>query len=256
MTNLDYAALALFCLSWFSFGLLTSGRISLPRPSLTKVMAVRRRMWIFNALKRDLRMIDTQIMAGLQNGTAFFASTSIIAIGGCFAMLGATDRVDAVLRDLPFIGAGGRAAFEFKVCGLIAVLGYAFFKFGWSYRLFNYCTILFGCLPMAEEARRNPVSAKRDAETVVAINIIAGLNFNAGLRAIFMSIGYLGWFLNAYMFMLTTVFIFVVLVHRQFFSNARLAVMPQIGPDEVEIAPEDHEKDRIQSSPNQTSTLM
>lgn len=256
MTILDYCALALFCISWFAFGLLTSGKISLPRPSLTKVMAVRRRIWIFNALKRDLRMIDTQIMAGLQNGTAFFASTSIIALGGCFAMLGATDRIDAVLRDLPMIGAAGRAAFEFKVCGLIAVLGYAFFKFGWSYRLFNYCTILFGCLPMAEEARRNPIAAKRDAETVVQMNIIAAMSFNAGLRAIFMSIGYLGWFLNAYMFMLTTVFIFAVLTHRQFFSDARLAVMQQVGADEDGLVQESHEKDAFQGSAEPPSTLM
>ncbi|HBF28783.1 DUF599 family protein [Rhizobium sp.] len=256
MTNLDYFALALFCFSWFSFGLLTNGRISLPRPSLTKVMTVRRRIWIFNALKRDLRMIDTQIMAGLQNGTAFFASTSIIALGGCFAMLGATDRIDAVLRDLPMIGAAGRAAFEFKVCGLIVVLGYAFFKFGWSYRLFNYCTILFGGLPMAEDARRNPIAARRDAETVVQMNIIAAMSFNAGLRAIFMSIGYLGWFLNAYMFMLTTVFIFAVLLHRQFFSNARLALMQQISQGESDLTLPSHEKDAFEGSAKPPSTVM
>ncbi|THF52038.1 DUF599 domain-containing protein [Allorhizobium terrae] len=255
MTNLDYCALVLFGASWLLFASLTSGRIALPRPSLTKVMSMRRRMWIYNAIKRDLRMIDTQIMAGLQNGTAFFASTSIIAMGGCFAMLGATDEVDAVLRDLPFVGVGGRVAFEFKVCGLIAILGYSFFKFGWSYRLFNYCTILFGCLPMAEEARRNPERTKRDAEAVIAINIIAGMNFNAGLRAIFMSIGYLGWFLNAYMFMVMTVFIFSVLVHRQFFSSARLAVMAQTELDGAEIGVESHEKDEFQGSAKQASTL-
>lgn len=59
-----------------------------------------------------------------------------------------------MLRDLPLFGAGGRAAFELKVCGLIAIFGYSFFKFGWSYRLFNYCTILFGGLPMHAEVRQ------------------------------------------------------------------------------------------------------
>jgi hypothetical protein len=33
-------------------------------------------------LDREARMVDMQIMASLQNGTAFFASTSLIAIGG------------------------------------------------------------------------------------------------------------------------------------------------------------------------------
>ncbi len=65
-------------------------------------MIERRREWIYNSLHRDLKMIDTQIMAGLQNGTAFFASTSIFAIGSCFALLGATEKVNAVFADLPY----------------------------------------------------------------------------------------------------------------------------------------------------------
>ncbi|WP_407829728.1 DUF599 family protein, partial [Staphylococcus aureus] len=86
------------------------------------------------------------IMAGLQNGTAFFASTSIFAIGGCFALLGATEQVESVFRDMPFVHYAGRTAFELKVIGLTCLFGYSFFKFGWSYRLFNYCTILFGAI--------------------------------------------------------------------------------------------------------------
>lgn len=232
MTTIDYAALAIFVLSWSVFGWLTGPRGNgFGRPSLTQLMARRRREWITNALTRDLRMIDTQILAGLQNGTSFFASTSIFAIGGCFALLGATEKVDAVFRDLPVAMQGGRSAFELKVCGLTAIFGYAFFKFGWSYRLFNYCTILFGALPMSEEARRDPKAAERAASRAIEMNVIAGANFNAGLRAIFLSIGYLGWFVSPYVFVATTLFIFFVLVRRQFFSDARLAIIGE--PDET-----------------------
>ena len=42
-------------------------------------------------------MVDMQIMASLQNGTAFFASTSLIAIGGGLALLRATNDALAVL---------------------------------------------------------------------------------------------------------------------------------------------------------------
>ncbi|MBW8301845.1 MAG: DUF599 family protein, partial [Hydrogenophaga sp.] len=156
MTLLDYFALCLFGLLWFAFAWITGqGRI-FARTSLTQAMAERRRLWIMNSLGRDLKMIDTQILSGLQNGTAFFASTSILAIGGCFALLGQTEQVDTVLKDLPFVMPGGRTTFELKVFVLTAIFGYSFFKFGWSYRLFNYCTILFGALPMADEARRDP----------------------------------------------------------------------------------------------------
>lgn len=225
MTIADYLALGLFAFLWFGYSWLTSGEPVLPRPSLNQAMAERRRQWIYNSLGRDLKMIDTQIMAGLQNGTAFFASTSIFAIGGCFALLGATDQVDAVFRDLAFVSYSGRAAFEAKVVGLTALFGYSFFKFGWSYRLFNYCTILFGGLPMAAEYRADPETARRDAERVIRMNIIAARHFNAGLRTIFLSIGYLGWFIGPYMFMASTLFVIIVLTRRQFFSEARHALM-------------------------------
>ncbi|MDE1992087.1 MAG: DUF599 family protein [Rhizobiaceae bacterium] len=225
MTTADYVALALFILLWFALNWITTNARFFDRPSLTLAMNERRREWIYTSLRRDLRMIDTAILSGLQNGTGFFASTSIFAIGSCFALLGATDKVNAFFSDLPFVFNGGRSAFEIKVAGLACLFGYAFFKFGWAYRLFNYCTILFGALPMREDAELDPLAAERAAERVIAMNVIAARNFNAGLRAIFLSIGYLGWFLSPYVFMGTTGFIIVVLIRRQFFSDARLAIM-------------------------------
>ncbi len=227
MTTADYIALVLFAMLWTGYSWVTAGSGArwLPRASLNRAMAERRQHWIYKSLDRDLKMIDTQIMAGLQNGTAFFASTSIFAIGGCFALLGATEQVDAVFRDLPFVSYAGRAVFELKVAGLTVIFGYSFFKFGWSYRLFNYCTILFGALPMLDDARANTDAARKAADQVVKMNIIAAKHFNAGLRAVFLSIGYLGWFLGPYMFMLTTVCVIFVLTRRQFFSEARKAIM-------------------------------
>ena len=53
------------------------------------------------------------------------------------------------------------------------------------------------------------------------MNILAGKHFNAGLRAIFFSIGYLGWFVGPPAFALSTLVLFAVLIRRQFFSAAR-----------------------------------
>jgi uncharacterized membrane protein len=78
---------------------------------------------------------------------------------------------------------------------------------------------------MIEDIEANRVETERAAERVIRMNIIAARNFNAGLRAIFLSIGYLGWFISPYFFIITTIFINVVLIRRQFFSDARLAIM-------------------------------
>ena len=233
---LDLAALAWFVGAWalYSFTLSSTERRT---EGLNSEMHKYRDIWMSQMLAREMRMVDAQIVAALQNGTAFFASTSIFAIGSCFALLGATEKVDAVFADLPFVFHSGHAVFEMKVGGLAALFGYAFFKFGWSYRLFNYCTILFGSIPMMRDTEQDVIAAERAAERVIRMNIIAAGHFNEGLRAIFLSIGYLGWFINPYVFILTTTIVIVVLTRRQFFSEARLAIMDAQPPSNLHLSP-------------------
>jgi uncharacterized membrane protein len=225
MTQLDFIALGIFLGLWIAFDWLTANDRTFRRVSLTRAMSLHRAQWIRTSLTRDLKMIDTQIIAGLQNGTAFFASTSIFALGGCFALLGATDQVQEIFSDLPFVFHNSRTTFELKVGGLAIIFAYSFFKFGWSYRLFNYCSILFGGIPMMNETEKDRKTAELAAERVVQMNVIAAANFNAGLRATFLSIGYLGWFVNAYVFIAMSVFVFGVLARRQFYSDARRVVL-------------------------------
>ncbi|MFA6154346.1 DUF599 domain-containing protein [Mesorhizobium sp.] len=226
LSTADLAALALFLVAWMLHTLASDGRL-ISRMSLTSAMNTQREAWMRTMAEREIRIVDTAIMSGLQQGTAFFASSSLIALGGCFALLGASDRVLQVLSDLPLGGAPSRAAFQIKVFGLVLILAFSFFKFGWAYRLFNYCTILIGAVPIPHgEASRNPVT-----ETAVwratQMNMLAGKHFNSGLRGVFFSIGYLGWFVDPAVFVLSTLLLLGVLVRRQFFSAARQAVLGQ-----------------------------
>ena len=220
----DIAALSFFLLGWALFSQAAQGRI-VSRPTLTSAMNRQREAWMHTMARRELRMIDTGIMNGLQQGTAFFASSSIFAIGGCFALLGSTDAVLGVLGDLPTTGDLARPVFEAKVLGLVAILSYAFFKFGWSYRLFNYCSILIGAVPVLRDEAQAQAETEAAVMRAARMNILAGKHFNAGLRAIFFSIGYLGWFVGPLVFLGTTFFVLAVLVRRQFFSAARQALL-------------------------------
>lgn len=220
----DLAALAFFVIVWLLHTLAAEGRL-VQRVSLTTAMNRQRALWMQTMARRDLRMIDTSIMVGLQQGTAFFASSALIAIGGCFALFNASDQVLAVVSDLALSAQPPRQTFEIKVAGLITILGYSFFKFGWSYRLFNYCSILIGAVPMHRDGVDHEAEMNRAVQRATRMNMLAGKHFNAGLRGIFFSIGYLGWFVGPVAFALTTSLIFLVLVRRQFFSAARDAVL-------------------------------
>ncbi len=56
------------------------------------------------------------------------------------------------------------------------------------------------------------------------MNIEAGRNFNAGQRAVFFALGYIGWFVSGLTFICATLFVTLVLVQRQFASPARYAI--------------------------------
>ncbi|RWC92105.1 MAG: DUF599 domain-containing protein [Mesorhizobium sp.] len=222
----DLGALGFFLLAWVLHTLASDGKL-VSRMSLTTAMNAQREAWMRTMAEREIRIVDTAIMSGLQQGTAFFASSSLIALGGCFALLGASDRVIEVLSDLPLGGVPDRAAFQIKVLGLVLILAFSFFKFGWAYRLFNYCSILIGAVPIPHgEASRNPVT-QAAVWRATQMNMLAGKHFNSGLRGVFFSIGYLGWFVDPLVFVLSTLLLLAVLVRRQFFSAARRAVIGQ-----------------------------
>jgi len=218
---LDLIAIAFFAAAWIGYLLAVEiGPHS--RRSLNTLMNERRERWIMESVRRENRIIDTQVMNGLQNGTAFFASTSLIAIGGSLTLLQSADRVVQIFADLPFATTTTRAAWEIKVIGLAVIFAYAFFKFGWAYRLFNYCAILIGAIPPWTEADKpETIAAAREA---IRMNIVAGLHFNRGQRAFFFALAYLGWFISPWLFLIATAAVLTVMWRRQFVSDSAAAV--------------------------------
>src|SRR5882757_5747748 len=146
----DIAAITFFVVEWTVYAF-TLEHSSYGRDSLSARMHIYREVWVRNLLNREARMVDMQIMASLQNGTAFFASTSLIAIGGGLALLRSTNDALAVLGALPVDLTPSPALWEIKCLGLILIFVYAFFKFAWAYRLFNYVAILIGAMPPASQ---------------------------------------------------------------------------------------------------------
>lgn len=173
-------------------------------------------------------MVDMQIMAALQNGTAFFASTSLIAIGGALSLLRSTGDVLTIVGTLPFAIPTTREQWEAKTIGLVIIFAYAFFKFAWSYRLYNYVAIMLGAMPHADEKETPEATAyiRRTAQLFQS----AGRHFNRGQRGFFLALGYLGWFAGPYVLMLTTAAVVAVLWRRQFASASRRAVREH-GPE-------------------------
>jgi uncharacterized membrane protein len=213
----DTTAVAFFAIEWLVYAI-TLEHTAYGRDSLSARMNVYREVWVRNLLDRETRMVDMQIMASLQNGTAFFASTSLIALGGGLALLRGTNDALAVLGALPVDLSPSATLWEVKCVGLILIFIYAFFKFAWSYRLFNYVAILLGAMPPA--AQRDTPQAEAHVIRTTRLFESAGRHFNRGQRAFFFALGYLGWFVSPWVLFVTTAAVVIVTWRRQFASAA------------------------------------
>lgn len=188
--------------------------------TLNAAIDAQRRAWMRVLATRDLRMVDTQIVASQLQGAGFFASTCLLGIGAAFTLATAGDPVLEVLQSVRFNEALTMAELQTRVVGLFLIYAYAFFKFGWAYRLFNYTAVLIGSAPYGETAPER----ERHVERLAAVNIAAGAQFNRGLRALFFSIGYLGGFAGPWSLAACTALIATVLTYRQFASPAARAL--------------------------------
>jgi uncharacterized membrane protein len=187
--------------------------------------------WMERMLARDMRMVDAQVTAALQNGTAFFASTSLIAIGGALTLLHSTDEILTAVSALPFGVATTRALWDLKMLGLAVIFVYAFFKFAWSYRLYNYFALMIGAAP--PRTARNTTAAQAFAHRAARLCADAGRHFNRGQRAFFFALGYLGWFLGPLPFAIATTGVVVVMWRRQFASDSRKAFSAIVTPRKI-----------------------
>jgi uncharacterized membrane protein len=214
---IDILALGFFVLEWAVYAV-TLEHTAYGRDSLSARMHLYREIWMRRLLEREARMVDMQVMASLQNGTAFFASTSLLAVGGALALLRSTKEALAVLGELPINLSPSPALWEIKCVGLILIFIYAFFKFAWSYRLFNYVAILLGAMPPAR--LRDSPEAEAHVIRTTRLFEAAGRHFNRGQRAFFFALAYLGWFVSPWVLFVSTAAVVIVTWRRQFASSA------------------------------------
>jgi uncharacterized membrane protein len=187
-----------------------------------------RQLWMRRMLARDNRIGDMQVVMILAQSNAFFASTALLIIGGCLAILGARDQAMTVLNEIPGVAATPLFVWEMKVLLLVVVFVFAFFKLTWSLRQFNYVAILIGAAPPPGEAE-SP-DGLRYADTAAAVASHAAEHFNNALRTYYFGLAALSWFLQPYVFMALTALVVLVVYRREFQSQTLVIVGPTGAP--------------------------
>ena len=215
---LDLAAFAAVILLWIGVGRLIEHPPA-ARSSVSVLMAEYRREWMRQFVTRQPRIFDANVIDSLRQGTAFFASACMIAIGGGVALVGNPRQLADISAELPLPDAG--VAIEFKLILVVAFLANALLKFIWAHRLFGYCAILMAAVP---NDPADPLAFPR-ASQAAEVNITAAKSFNRGLRSIYFALGSLGWLLGPVALIVTATLTAGVLVRREFASHSRQVML-------------------------------
>lgn len=222
----DLAALAVFFGCLFGMTWLIE-HSSDSRPSTNRLMAYYRRRWMREVPYRSNRVLDSTLLITLRNGSAFFASGTMIAIGGIAALLGQADRLVTVAEDFAGDLGADQVAWEAKLLFILLLVVSAFLNFVWSHRLFGYCAILLGAVAETGPEEESLAAADRAA----ALNISAGRSFNRGLRTVYFALAALAWFLGPGALAIATVVVTAVLYRREFHSRSRAALLAGWKPE-------------------------
>lgn len=213
----DVLALLLFFAAWVGYAH-WARQLSTRRPSILAITNRWRRAWMLQTTQRDNRIVDAAIVQNLSASPAFFASTSILIIGGLLAALASTDKVSGLVREIPFAARTSLLVFDLKLSLLAAIFVFAFFRFTWSIRQYSFGAILVGAAPeaaqFAEEEQRQAF-----ADHAGRLMGMAAETFNDGLRAYYLSFAAVAWFVSPFAFMAATAFVIFVLYRREFHSD-------------------------------------
>jgi uncharacterized membrane protein len=184
-----------------------------------------RRLWMLQSTKREVRVIDAVVVQSLSQSPSFFASTTLLIIGGLLATLGSSEQTNLFVTELPFAVRTSRLVLDLKLLLLTGIFVYSFFRFTWSLRQYAMGALLVAAAPDHEEfARLGEAERERFANRAGGVVGLAAESFNDGLRGYYFAFAAAAWLVSPIAFAIGSAGVVWVLYQREFHSEA-LALM-------------------------------
>lgn len=220
----DFIAVGWFLCAWTGYTAYAR-RKALTTPCLYTAVDKYARRWMEQITQREVRIADATALATIERNITFFATSTILILGGLLTILGAQEKAMGVLAGIPFAAKPTPGMWEVKLTLLIVAFVYAFFTFTWAMRQLNFVTMMVGGNPMPHEPEAERQQFARSAAQMLVLGSSA---FNYGLRTYYFCLGALAWFIHPLLFMIATVWVVWVLYRREFKSDALLAMLHRL----------------------------
>jgi len=149
-------------------------------------------------------LFDASILSSLRQGTTFFASSTMLAIGGGFAVIGNSDQLAELATDFQ-IERVPVLVWDIKIAFVLLFVTNSFLKFVWAHRLFGYCSVVMASVPN---------------------------DTNRGLRSIYFAIAALFWLVGPLYLVVATLFTLFIIWRREFNSYSRTVLLQSESPSD------------------------
>ena len=216
----DWLGMAFFFAAWLGYAVFARRRAR-TRPSFLGSSNHVRRQWMLEATRRENRVFDGVVVQNLSTSPSFFASTTILIVGGLLALLGTGEHAQAIVAELPFAARTSALLLDLKLVLLTGIFVYAFFRFTWSLRQYSFGALLVAGAPDRDEfARQGDAARERFADRAGGVVGLAAEAFNDGLRAYYFAFAAAAWLLSPVACALASAGVVWVLYMREFRSEA------------------------------------
>jgi uncharacterized membrane protein len=201
--------------------------------NISTVLSQLRLRWMSELIARDVRIADITSIGILQRTVTFFASTTILILAGLLAALGASDKVIMLANSIPLIAEHTRLLWELKLILLIFMYVYAFFKFSWSVRQYNFSLVILGAAPEKDSKSCQNFILQANEQLTSANN-----SFNFGLRTYTFSMAVIAWLVDPILFVLCSSWVVAILYRREFKSKTLFAMKSALSGYQAETQSE------------------
>ena len=118
---LNVGAFIWFLCVWIGYAQFARLQARRSDKNLSSVMNRLRKRWMEQLVKREVRIPDAALIAGLERNVTFLASSSMLILAGLLTALAATDQIQAVLVEVPFYMESSSFLLHLKIFILILI---------------------------------------------------------------------------------------------------------------------------------------
>jgi uncharacterized membrane protein len=224
LTPWDWFALLFFFIAWIGYARFAKRRADV-QPSLLAASNRIRRQWMIEATRRENRVFDGVVVQNLSTSPSFFASTTILIVGGLLALLGTGNHAQALVSELPFAARTTALVLDMKLVLLTGIFVYSFFRFTWSLRQYSFGALLVAAAPDLHAFDAAEAGVREQfADRAGGVVGLAAESFNDGLRGYYFAFAAAAWLFSPWAFVIGSAGVVWVLYQREFQSEA-LALM-------------------------------